>query len=216
MSLSRSGPLNYAGVVMGGQPGAPTAKRVAVQTAVLEATEALLSEGTSYPELKIERIATRAGISRTAFYFYFRDKRELLLRLTEDVTQKLYTEGDLRFASDDDPSVGLGRAIRNSAELYQQHGDVLRAVADAATTDEEMARFWHGILDRFIDATQARIEEEQRAGRGIPGDPRATAFALCWMTERTFHQQSVLGGPIAQEDLLDALTAIWARVIYGA
>jgi hypothetical protein len=36
------------------------------------------------------------------------------------------------------------------------------------------------------------------------------------MTERTFHQQAVLGEPIPREDLLDALTAIWARVIYGA
>ena len=64
---------------------APTAKREAIEADVLEATEALLEEGASFADLSIERIATRAGISRTAFYFYFRDKRELLMRLTEDV-----------------------------------------------------------------------------------------------------------------------------------
>ena len=39
------------------------------------------------PSKIFQRITTRAGISRTAFYFYFRDKRELLMRLTEDVTE---------------------------------------------------------------------------------------------------------------------------------
>ena len=46
-----------------------TAKRAAIQAAVLRATEDLLAEGVSYADLGIERIATRAGISRTAFYF---------------------------------------------------------------------------------------------------------------------------------------------------
>jgi hypothetical protein len=35
------------------------------------------------------------------------------------------------------------------------------------------------------------------------------------MTERTFHQQSFLGDPLPQNELLDALTGIWVRVIYG-
>src|SRR4030081_711105 len=67
-----------------------SAKRAEIEARVLEATEALLGEGASYTELNIERIATRAGISRTAFYFYFDDKRELLMRLTEDVAEPLY------------------------------------------------------------------------------------------------------------------------------
>jgi TetR/AcrR family transcriptional regulator, ethionamide resistance regulator len=203
--------------MVGGEArAAPTAKRAAVQAAVLEATEALLAEGATYPELNIERIAKRAGISRTAFYFYFRDKRELLMRLAEDVTQRLYAEGDVWFSGgDDDPAEEIGLAIRNSATLYREHGELLRALADAATTDQELARFWHQIIDRFVDRAQQRIEAARAAGRRGPGPPRATAFALCWMTERTFHQQSFLGDPLPQNELLDALTGIWVRVIYG-
>jgi AcrR family transcriptional regulator len=202
--------------VAGGEArGAPTAKRAAVQAAVLEATDALLAEGTSYPELKIERIAKRAGISRTAFYFYFRDKRELLMRLTEDVTQRLYAEGDIWFSGERDPAGELRQALYNVAALYRRHGDVLRAIVDAASADEEVARFWHGLIDRFVDSTEKRIEDERTDGRTGPGDPRATAFALCWMTERTFHQQFVLREPVPQEDLVDALCGIWVRAVYG-
>jgi TetR/AcrR family transcriptional regulator, ethionamide resistance regulator len=199
-----------------GEPrGAPTAKRAAIQAAVLDATEALLAEGTPYPELNIERIAKRAGISRTAFYFYFRDKRELLMRLTEDVTQRLYAESDIWFSGEGEPVEELGRALHNVAALYRAHGDVLRAIVDAASADEEVARFWHAIIDRFVQATQRRIEEEHAAGRPGAGEPHATAFALCWMTERTFHQQFVLGEPLPRDELVAALTAIWVRTIYG-
>ena len=63
--------------------GRQSEKRAAIEAAVLRATEELLTEGATFAELNIEKIATRAGISRTAFYFYFRDKRELLVRLTD-------------------------------------------------------------------------------------------------------------------------------------
>jgi len=202
---------------MGGQSrGAPTAKRAAIQAAVLEATDGLLREGVSYGDLNIERIARRAGISRTAFYFYFRDKRELLLRLTEDVTDELYRQGNIWFAGEGEPAEELNAALSNVGALYREHGAVLRAIVQAATTDDEVAVFWHAILDRFVDATARRIEELRAAGRTVvTEDARATAFALCWMIERAFNQQLVLGEPIAHDELVAALGGIFVRAVYG-
>jgi AcrR family transcriptional regulator len=202
---------------MGGQSrGAPTAKRAAVQAAVLEATGALLDEGVSYADLNIERIATRAGISRTAFYFYFRDKRELLLRLTEDVVDELYRQGDIWFSGSGEPAAELGQALSNIAALYRENGAVLGAIVQAAATDDEVAVFWHAILDRFVDATTKRIEELQRSGRAVVREnARAAAFALCWMIERTFNQQLALGQPLPEQALVDALTGIFVRAVYG-
>jgi TetR/AcrR family transcriptional regulator, ethionamide resistance regulator len=203
---------------MGGQSrGAPTAKRAAVQAAVLEATQALLREGVSYTDLNIERIATRAGISRTAFYFYFRDKRELLLRLTEDVTDELYRQGDIWFSGAGEPRTEVTTAVANIGALYREHGAVLRAIVQAAATDDEVAVFWHAILDRFVDATARRIEALRAEGSTVvTEDARASAFALCWMIERAFNQQLVLGEPIAQEALVDALSGIFVRAVYGS
>jgi TetR/AcrR family transcriptional regulator, ethionamide resistance regulator len=202
---------------MGGQSrDAPTAKRAAVQAAVLQATEALLEEGVSYADLNIERIATRAGISRTAFYFYFRDKRELLLRLTEDVVDELYRQGDIWFSGGGEPAAELGEALSNIAALYRENGAVLRAIVQAAATDDEVAVFWHAILDRFVVATTTRIEQLQGSGRSaVREDARAAAFVLCWMIERAFNQQLVLGQPLDEQALVDALTGIFVRAVYG-
>jgi TetR/AcrR family transcriptional regulator, ethionamide resistance regulator len=195
---------------------APTAKRAAVQAAVLAATEALLSEGASYADLNIERIATRAGISRTAFYFYFRDKRELLLRLTEDVNELLYQQADIWFSGAGDPEPEIREALRNIAALYAEHGVLLRAIVEVSTYDEEVEEFWRGLLGRFIDASRRRIEAEQRAGRAAAEDAQATAFALCWMTERAMYQHLVQREPFPASAMVDALAGIWLRSVYGA
>jgi AcrR family transcriptional regulator len=202
---------------MGGQSrSAPTAKRAAVQAAVLEATGDLLDEGVSYADLNIERIATRAGISRTAFYFYFRDKRELLLRLTEDVVDELYRQGDIWFSGQGDAAEDLHEALGNIAAIYRENGAVLRAIVQAAATDDEVAVFWHAILDRFVAATTARIEALRATGRSaVREDPRAAAFVLCWMIERAFNQQLVLGQPVPEDALVAALTGVFVRGVYG-
>ena len=198
------------------EEAAATPKRAAVQEAVLAATEELLAEGASYADLNIERIATRAGISRTAFYFYFRDKRELLLRLTEDVNEQLFQQADIWFSGDGEPEPEMREALTNIAALYGEHGVLLGAIVEVSTYDEEVAEFWRGLLGRFIEATRRRIEAEQRAGRAVADDALATAFALCWMTERTMYQHLVQREPFPASAMVDALVGIWLRSVYGA
>src|SRR3954454_11885027 len=173
----------------------PTGKRQAIESAVLRATEHLLADGSSYAELNVERIATAAGISRTAFYFYFRDKRELLKRVNADVHDQLYAEADTWFSGDAAPAETMARI----AALYEEHAPLLRAIVEVSTYDEEIARFWRALIGRFIEATEKRV------------DSRATAFALVWMTERTFYQQLVQDRPLDPGELVSALAGIWER-----
>jgi AcrR family transcriptional regulator len=191
-----------------------TAKRAAVQAAVLRATEQLLGEGATYADLNIERIATRAGISRTAFYFYFADKRELLMRLTEDVTEDLYEQANIWYSGSGDPEAEVREALENIARLYEEHGTLLRAIVEVSTYDEEVAVFWRGLMARFVDATRDRIIAEQEAGKSSGTTPGPTAFALCWMAERVLYQELVQGAPISRDDLIDALVRIWMQSIY--
>jgi AcrR family transcriptional regulator len=194
----------------------PTTKRAAIQAAVLAATEALLAEGGSYVDLNIERIATRAGISRTAFYFYFRDKRDLLMRLTADVNELLYQQADIWFSGSGAPEPEMRQALTNIAALYREHGVLLRAIVEVSTYDEQVADLWRTMLGRFVDASRRRIEAEQADGRAAAQHAPATAFALVWMTERTMYQQLVQGEPLAADEVVEALVGIWLRSVYGS
>src|SRR3954471_21576519 len=191
--------------------GPPTAKRAQVQAAVLEATEQLLAEGSSYADLNVERIAKAAGISRTAFYFYFRDKRDLLMRLAGDVTELLYAQADIWFSGEgDDPEREIHEALTRIADLYRQHGVLIRAIVEVSTYEEDIATFWRGLLARFVDATARRIEEE---GQVPNAAARATAFSLTWMVERTFYQQLVQEQPLPEAEVIEAIVGIYRNTV---
>lgn len=195
--------------------GARSPKREAIERSVLLATETLLEEGSSWSELSIERITSRAGISRTAFYFYFRDKRDLLMRLAEEAAALLYSEAEGWWSSAGDGRADLPKALDRVIGLYLEHGTVLRTVSEAATYDEPVATFWRALVGRFIQATSERIEREQAAGRANPGPTQAIAFTLVWCTERACYQQLAQGGPLETDALREALAVVWLGAIYG-
>jgi AcrR family transcriptional regulator len=197
------------------RPEPTTAKRAEIEARVLEATEGLLGEGASYTDLSVERIATRAGISRTAFYFYFHDKRELLMRLTEEVAELLYAEGDAWWSGEGDGAAQLDSALRKVIALYREHGVLLRAVVEAAAVDDAVAGFWRALVGRFIEASRRRIEAEQTAGRIVPMPADEVAFSLSWMTERACYQRLVQGADLADDAFTAGLVRIWTGALYG-
>jgi AcrR family transcriptional regulator len=193
-----------------------TEKRRATEADVLRATAALLAEGASYANLGVERIATRAGISRTAFYFYFADKRDLLMRLASEAAEQLYREADTWWSGSGDGPAQIAEALGKIAALYRAHGPLVCAIVEVSTYDPEVGAVWRGLVGRFVTASAERIEAEQAAGRADRGlDPAATAFALVWMTERSFHQMLVQEDPLPTDELVAALARVWSGAVYG-
>ena len=195
-----------------------TAKRAAIQAAVLEATEELLAEGVSFADLGIERIATRAGISRTAFYFYFADKRELLMRLTEEVNALLFEQADAWFSGEEDPEGELRAALANIA-------DALRRAQRPAARDRRGLDLRRGgrrllALDaralRRRDASGASRRSRPPAGRSVVERPRDGVRAH--LDDRAHALPAARAGPgrSSREELVEALTGIWLRGVYGA
>jgi AcrR family transcriptional regulator len=183
---------------------------------VLRATAALLAEGASYANLGVERIATRAGISRTAFYFYFADKRDLLMRLASEAAEQLYREADTWWSGSGDGPAQIAEALGKIAALYRAHGPLVCAIVEVSAYDAEVGASWRGLVGRFVTASAERIEAEQAAGRADRGlDPAATAFALVWMTERSFHQMLVQEDPLPTDELVAALARVWSGAVYG-
>jgi AcrR family transcriptional regulator len=189
--------------------GASERRREAVR-GFLVATEGLLDDGASYAELSVEQISSRAGRPRTAFYLYFRDKRELLMTLTEDVAQTLYEEAD-RWWSGTRGREDLETALADILRTWGEHASVLRAIVEASTYDAEIAEFWRGVVGRFIEATERRLVEEGED----PGAAAAKAFVLCWMVTGTCYQQIARGESIEDPTLRAAVADILRRSVYG-
>ncbi|HEV2775905.1 MAG TPA: TetR/AcrR family transcriptional regulator [Solirubrobacteraceae bacterium] len=199
------------------RPEVPTEKRQATEAAVLSAMEALLAEGMPYAALSVERIATRAGISRTAFYFYFADKRELLMRLASELSDEFYREADAWWSGAGDGSAQLTAAVGKIAALYRGHSPLVCAIVEVSAYDEVVGPFWRALVERFVDASARRIAAEIEAGHADAVlAPHAIAFSLVWMTERALYQMLTQDDPACGDDLVRALARIWTSTVYGA
>jgi TetR/AcrR family transcriptional regulator, ethionamide resistance regulator len=196
-------------------------RRAAVEADLLRAAEDLLGEGRSYTELSVEQIAARAGISRSAFYFYFQDKRELLLRVVDNVAELFYAHADgwwsARTQADRDlhDPTKLKETLGAVLALWREHAPLLTAIVETGGYDEEVAEFWRGINHRFVERTREHIEAEQAAGRANDLPAGTTAFALVWMTERVWYQHVARSPEVSDDELIEALAGVIWNSVYG-
>jgi TetR/AcrR family transcriptional regulator, ethionamide resistance regulator len=182
-------------------------RRQATKRAFLQATEALLSEGESFADLNVTRIAERAGRTRTAFYVHFEDRRELLLALLGDAGADAVSALE-PFLRAEGP-ITRKEVVSSSRELlaaFRKHASLVRAVIEAAGYDDQIAAHWRAIVSQIIDGVQTRLALE-----GLPAaEAKATATVLVWMTERACYQQAV-GDSTGLDDTLIAgsISNVW-------
>ena len=191
------------------------------ERAILAAARTFLSEH-PFREMKVEDVMARTGLSRPAFYAYFKDRYELVTRLLEGI-------GGLLFAVDrrwlvGDPGAGreesaavLRDALRGGAETFERYGPVLRAISDAASYDERVEEVYRfGLIERLIVAVTDRISRDVEAGIS-PSDlePRETARALVFMTER--YLIDAYGTPRTEttDAVVQTLVTVWICTLYG-
>ena len=202
--------------VLGRTPGEREARRAATEAQILRATEDLLREGTPYANLSVEQIATRAEISRTGFYAYFADKRELLVKLVETAAAPLAAEADEMVAADRDGPEEIAPMVDAAVRFANEGREAFRAVCEAATYDSVVADFWHGqVLDRFADAVEQRIRTHQAAGRALPIHPRATARALILMVVDALYQHVTRDDGLSEREVRDTLVTVCVRAVFG-
>jgi AcrR family transcriptional regulator len=180
---------------------------------ILEAAERLLRER-PFRELTVDDLMTATGQSRTAFYRHFGDRQDLLIRLLSDLAEELYETADAWLGGGENPRAESLQAFELLIDVYQQHGPLLRAIAEAANHDQEIEEAYSRLVQLFVDATVARLERDQKAGRIDLPHLREMAVALVWMSERyltfTFGQPGSGDRAVA----VDVLHTIWMRAVY--
>jgi AcrR family transcriptional regulator len=175
---------------------------------IVVAAEALLRER-PFRELTVDEVMRRTELSRPSFYVYFRDRHQLVLRVVEHLGSQLLAISETWLDG------GAGRAEARAAlegivAVYEQHGPVLRALADAAADDRDVEAAYEALVTRFVDAT-ARHVSGNRAGAA---EPREVAAALVWMMERYLTQSLGREPRTPAPVVVDALATIWSRVLY--
>lgn len=189
-------------------------RRERIERQLLDATDRLMADGTSFTELSVDKLATEAGISRASFYIYFEDKGHLLRRLASQVFGDL-TQAAERWwgvAGQRDPA-DVHAAMAGIIASYRRHQPILIALNEMSGYDPLVGQTYRELLTGITDQLTEVIEGGQADGSIRPQLPAATtASALTWMVERTCHQNLP-----SQPTSYDAeLAATLTQIIWGA
>jgi AcrR family transcriptional regulator len=180
-----------------------------------------------FREMTVEGVMARTGLSRPAFYAYFKDRYDLVTRLLEGVGGLLFAL-DWRWLSGgaDGDKEGAKKvlidALRAGSRTFVDYGPVLRAISDAAGYDARVEEVYRGgLIERLVTAVAGRIARDVDSGvTPADSDPEQTARALVLMTERylldTFGRPESHPSSVETEAVFAALEAVWVRTLYGS
>lgn len=181
---------------------------------ILEAAEKLLRRK-PFHAITVDELMARTGLSRPSFYEYFRDRYELALKLVEKVLSEMAPMTDRWFSGKDDPAEDLRRGFEGMIVVYREHRHLMRALAEAAMQDRQIAHAYEVFLDHMTKSTARRIRLEVRAGRTIALNADEVSRALVLMGERYLNEKLERAPKIESQALIDTLITIWMRVLYG-
>jgi AcrR family transcriptional regulator len=187
------------------------------RAALLEALEELLAQR-SLSEIGIADIALAAGVSRSAFYFYFPSKAAAVAASMADIYDEVAEAGSPWLAGDSGtPLERLTASFEKVAELWHGRAALLTAMLDAVGTDSEVRDMWDAWVQGFVDQTAVRISAERAAGLARDGvDPQALATvlvgAVAYAMERDV--RAISAGDRPPDGVTAAVIQLWHRTIY--
>ncbi|TWD17621.1 TetR family transcriptional regulator [Streptomyces sp. T12] len=133
---------------------------------ILSVIDGLLLGGVTYTELSVEQIAHAAGISRSTFYLYFRDKVDVLLRLSGTLKRESYAIAASWHPTGPTGGVdGLARTYELILQHYRKYTALLSAISEVAAYDPAVRAAWDTHQGQFEDNLIKIMEEEQKSGR---------------------------------------------------
>jgi len=161
-------------------------RKEAFRSAIVDAASRLFIER-GFGGTNIGDIAKSLGVTRSAVYYYFKNKQAILETLTREITLVASQRTTQATANlDDDPTVALRNLLRDYIALILAHPLQFRVVERNETSlpgrqQSAAGRARRNVLDNF----SAAIERGIKGGDFRPVDARLAAFALIGMCNWT-------------------------------
>lgn len=175
----------------------------------------LLEGGGALDSINIADISRRAGVTRSAFYFYFESKAVAVAALSEEMYDEAAAAA-AHLAGDGTPAENIEAMIRTLFGAWEKHQHLFRAMLDARATSAAVKQMWESDRASFVEPVAAVIESERTAVRAPAGaDATSLASVLLELNDRML-ERLALGGDVDRETLVETVVSIWLRSIYGS
>ena len=197
------------------QPTLKIEKSARMRAAILNAA---LEFVWSHPfrDMTVNALMASTGLSRSAFYQYFKDLHEVMETLLGTLEDEIFEVSAPWITGVGDPVALMHETLAGLIHLCHERGPFLRAFTDAAATDERFEEAWRQFLGQFDDVTSARIEADQAQGLIPDFDVRPVAIALTRLNASTIIEAFGQRPRRQPEPVRESLARIWISTLYGS
>jgi AcrR family transcriptional regulator len=182
--------------------------------ALLHAFDDLLREQ-SLEEVNVADISASAGVTRSAFYFYFENKAVAVLALMQDLYDAAADANELLVKAEGDAEERIRGAVTLLFDSVDNSPHTYRALLEARASSPAVRQMWDAGRADFASVIAGMIETERAAGRAVDGpDAGAVASVLLDINDHALERHSLGSGP-PRANHIEAITFIWLSTIYG-
>lgn len=140
-------------------------------------TAARLFEEKGYSNTSVEDIARELGFTKGVFYYYWKNKWEIVQEIHDRALETINARLDVVMAEDSPPAVRLEAAIRNHVEAVLESRSIIAVLLGAFDFSEETLEGRRIYARRFQDL----VEEGIAAGVVRDLDPKVLTYAILGM-----------------------------------
>ncbi|MGX9673643.1 TetR/AcrR family transcriptional regulator [Mycobacterium sp. HM-7] len=195
----------------------PTNRGDHARTAILTALRVLLDQN-PISEVSVQAITRQAGVTRTAFYFYFESKYSALAELlhgrtTAAMLDKLFA---LRIAGESTPAL-IARVIAGIRAALAADDPVWASSRASAGCEPEIADIVADVEEAIARRITAIVSDEVRRGaQPISADVPALVRVLTAATVTGCAPGRGAGQSDQLERATDAVSALWRNALWPA
>ena len=182
--------------------------------AILESLDHHLRES-GFDGLNIADVARRAGVTRSAFYFYFENKAAAVAALLEPMYDDGFVASDILTSTTDPPHWRIRAMVEGLLDAVEHHRYLLQAMLDARATNAAIRRLWDDARESFVPAVAAMIAVERDSGRAPDGPPTEVLAGMLLEFNDRLLERYTIGGTLTRQQLSEGAEAVWLRTIYG-
>ncbi|MGE0220058.1 TetR/AcrR family transcriptional regulator [Mycolicibacterium sp.] len=165
--------------------------------------------------VNIADVTRRAGVTRSAFYFYFENKAAAVAALLEPMYLDGFIASDILTDLTRPPRPRIRAMLEALLDTVDEHRYLLRAMLDARADSPAIRRLWDDARRSFVPAVAAMIVAERDGGRAPDGPPTEVIADMLLEFNDRLLERYTLGGPRDRETLCDGAEAVWVGTIYG-
>jgi AcrR family transcriptional regulator len=197
------------------RPDSKITKSECTRTSILNAALDFIWER-PFRDMSVGSLMASTVVSRSAFYQYFEDIHQLMKELLDMLAEEIFAAAKPWISGVGDPVALVNESLAGLIQVCYQRGPFLRAISDAATTDQRFEKDWSEFLRGFDEAAGSRIEGDQKQGLTTTFDPHPVAFALNRLDAYTMIEAFGKRPRAKPEPVLEALVRVWVSTLYGS